>query len=504
MSNNVFYQVQLNSIIGIGDVYKEVKYGEAVKFNYTLTNSEGIDSSFYLVLDQGNIILQEPGNYAINWWVATQSALNKSAVGLAIVSKRFSGTVDPYDFQNIDHPFNPENPKFYKGFSNPVASSTAAPTGQIYGQATITVEVDVPVIIKLINVTGATYANSVGLPLPWELDNEIPDNMDPRDYMNPQLQFDLVYIQQSMLLADMMIHRVDGAGEIGPTGPTGPIGPSGLVGPTGPQGYDGSIGATGPTGPMGPTGSSGERGVQGPTGPTGIRGATGPTGPRGVTGPRGLQGPTGSTGPRGIQGIQGERGDVGATGPIGATGPVGPIGQRGERGDMGPTGPMGPMGPAGEITSQFDGAFGTINKPGAKVDSNSAFHFNRDLTTTSENIKFDTIYSPIGEEYDYTEIILEKPGVYMVDWLLCIEGTGTTDSIAVSVEIRDDVDPSSSQQINLTYPVIISGQITGQIMVKTRNKSTLTVVNRSAAAILLSTHTQIMEGSIRVVGVHGK
>ncbi len=210
----------------------------------------------------GTVTFTQPGRYAINWWVATQTSVSATGIEFAIATSQG-------DF---------------------VEGASPIKTGEVTGFAII--ETTSPgVTMTLVNATGS----------PIVLASIVP------------IKATLTVVEQNLAGA---------TGDTGPTGPTGPTGatgatgPTGPVGDTGPTGPVGATGDTGATGPIGPTGPTGSVGATGATGPVGATGDTGPTGPVGDTGPTGPVGATGATGPVGATG------DTGPTGPVGATAPV--------------------------------------------------------------------------------------------------------------------------------------------------------------------------------------
>ena len=216
----------------------------------------------------GVISFNEAGRYAINWWVATQSAA--TAVGVVFALSSSEGDL--------------------------LEGNSPVKTGEVVGIGII--DIAAPATVSLVNVSTGNVVYSAIVPLK----------------------------------ATLTVIQDDIGGPTGPTGPTGPAGgptgDTGATGPTGPAGGPtGATGATGPTGPTGPTGATGNTGLQGPqgpigfVGPQGIQGVTGPIGTTGPTGPAGgPTGPTGDTGPIGATGPTGDTGSTGATGPQGTSG----------------------------------------------------------------------------------------------------------------------------------------------------------------------------------------
>lgn len=168
-------------------------------------------------LATGEFFINKPGNYYIDWWVATETTINH-----------------PIQFSIFT-----QDLKVIQGDSQ-------TSNGEITGNALLKVN-RVPYTFTLLNSTSQTvnYGSSVEMK------------------------------------ANIVITEVGGVGETGPTGPQGiqgPIGPQGIQGiqgPTGPQGAQGIQGPTGAQGVQGPTGAQGAQGIQGPTGPSGIVGAYG-------------------------------------------------------------------------------------------------------------------------------------------------------------------------------------------------------------------------------------
>lgn len=226
-------------------------------------------------LNDGIVVFNEPGQYLINWWLATNTALLTDAISFSLVTSQ----------------------------GDSIVGSSPIKTGEVYGCGII--EILTPgTTLRLVNTS-------------------------------PETSSTVMLSMKTSTKVSMTIIEINSSEIPGPTGPTGPA--NGPIGPTGPTGFRGPTGIslpgpTGPTGIIGPTGPNG--GPIGPIGPTGVQGAIGPTGPNGL---RGLQGPIGSVGPIGptgpAGGPTGQKGDKGATGPTGLQGVIGP------QGLTGPTGP---------------------------------------------------------------------------------------------------------------------------------------------------------------------
>lgn len=280
---------------------QQLLLGDAILFDNIVYISGDISYN----LATGTVTFNTAGEYLVNWWVATQTAISTSAVSFSIKTS-----------QGDELPGN-----------SPIK------TGEVYGVA---------VVRTLSDGVTMTLVNS-----------------------SPGVVGTVTLSTATPLKSTMVITDVNQTGPVGPTGPSGaaggPTGATGVTGATGPTGpsLPGASGPTGPTGAQGPSGPAG-----GPTGPTGLRGptgstgATGPTGLRGIQGPlgpigpRGATGPTGVTGPTGATGVIGETGATGPTGiigPTGVTGPTGPTGEKGIQGNIGPTGADGPTGPTGSV-----------------------------------------------------------------------------------------------------------------------------------------------------------
>ncbi|HMM06654.1 MAG TPA: hypothetical protein PKD52_08330 [Clostridiales bacterium] len=234
----------------------------------------------------GFITFNEPGQYKLDWWVATQSSISTMGTGFALVSSQ----------EDI------------------IIGNSPIKTGEVVGVGVIDV-VAVPVTVELRNISGAAIYYSTIVPVK----------------------------------ASLAVIGLDDTGITGPTGPTGPQGDIGPTGPTGPTGtfvpgenLFSVIGTTG-TATLGfgedlifesttlditVTQGSAIVAIENPnvTGPTGPQGDIGPTGPQGDIGPTGAQGDTGPTGPQGDIGPTGPQGDIGPTGPQGDIGPTGPTG----------------------------------------------------------------------------------------------------------------------------------------------------------------------------------
>lgn len=201
----------------------------------------------------GELTFHSIGVYYVDWWVATASTLSTQGVSFAI--KVSDGTL--------------------------IIGNSPIRLAEITGNAIVDVK-SVPLVIQLINDTGATV----------QLASNVP------------------------ILANLSVIQSD---SVGPTGPTGAQGAIGYTGPTG------SPGPQGPAGPKGSTGAIGPTGVRGPTGYTGAKGQQGAAGPAGPKGPTGAKGPTGYTGPTGESGPIGQQGPTGYTGATGQPGPTGPV-----------------------------------------------------------------------------------------------------------------------------------------------------------------------------------
>lgn len=125
-------------------------------------------------------------------------------------------------------------------------------------------------------------------------------------------------------------------------------------------------------------------------------------------------GPTGPTGPTGPQG------DVGPTGPTGPTGDLGPTGATGDTGPTGPTGPINftpvyayaRLGPGVGAQSMFD----NVPIPFNSVD----------------------VISPTGITATSPSFIIDSPGIYLVNYGVCV----------------DDSNPSN---INAYLKVLVNG-----------------------------------------------
>ncbi|MFB5762026.1 collagen-like protein [Paenibacillus medicaginis] len=149
----------------------------------------------------------------------------------------------------------------------------------------------------------------------------------------------------------------------------------------------GATGATGPAGPPGPTG---------PIGPTGPGGGTpGPTGPQGPIGPQGPTGPGGGT-----------------PGPTGPQGPIGPQGPTGPQGPKGPTGPKGPQGPPGKCDCK---------KHRCKKCHCNCCVCNQCVPRHCKvDLNLPTGSDVSGMYYNGDEIIIQDPGLYMIEWVVSL------------------------------------------------------------------------------------
>lgn len=216
-------------------------YDNPIKFNYNYIFSNEIITQSE---DKGSFYILKAGNYAINWWVATQSGSSSKAISFAI--KLTSNGQVKYQ-----------------------AAATPLKTGSLAGNSILSVsENEVPFKFELVNVTG--YGDSAAV---------------------------VVLALETIVQAGMTVVGIDD--KMGPMGPAGPVGEKGAQGPKGDRGEVGPRGVAGPRGPIG------ERGPRGEAGHNGERGPMGPQGNKGDTGLQGLQGEKGDTGERGITGANG-------------------------------------------------------------------------------------------------------------------------------------------------------------------------------------------------------
>jgi len=145
----------------------------------------------------GSITFNETGEYAIHWWVATETTL-RGAVGYALVSSEGTLTVG----------FSPDK------------------NGQLSGFGTI--DVTTPgTTLALVNK--AAYSISFSRTAPTK--------------------------------ASLLITPIENVGPQGPEGPKGDTGETGLQGETGATGPKGDTGETGPKGDTGETGPKGDTGA---------------------------------------------------------------------------------------------------------------------------------------------------------------------------------------------------------------------------------------------------
>ena len=261
-----------------------VNINSNVKFD-TIVNSYGA-----IVYNSvtGEIVINKPGRYFINWWVATQSAIGPSNITFSIQTSQ----------------------------GDDLIGNTPIKQGEVVGFAIIQVDI-APIAIRLINTTSNSVFYSTLVPIKANLVlGEVPEK----------------------------IGSITGA-----TGATGAKGVTGATGSTGVTGITGITGVTGFTGATGVNGATGVTGVTGVTGATGITGITGNTGVTGSTGVTGETGATGVTGVTGITGVTGATGETGATGITGATGVTGSTGLTGATGATGVTGVTGVTGSAGNV-----------------------------------------------------------------------------------------------------------------------------------------------------------
>ncbi len=254
---------------------------------------------------------------------------------------------------------------------------------------------------------------------------------------------------------------------VGPPGPPGPIGPQGPMGPQGP------IGPAGETGPAGPQGAAGPAGTQGPAGPAGVQGPAGeigPAGPQGVAGPAGIQGPagpagaqgpageigtagpqgeTGTQGPAGPAGVQGPAGEIGpagpqgVAGPAGIQGPAGPAGAQGVAGEIGPAGPQGVAGPAGPQgpPSTLSGLqVQLINGTSTSIDNEDIIPLNTVINSQGSYATFNPVTS---------EITLNQPGNYLINWWVAIGGSTVSPSLTISLAVDGNVHSNATSTISI-------------------------------------------------------
>ncbi|MGL5753134.1 MAG: hypothetical protein ACRCXT_21505, partial [Paraclostridium sp.] len=189
---------------------------EIVVFDEVIT-APLVPSNITFNLSTGEFFINKVGNYYIDWWVSTETAVN-IPIQISIFTQDL---------------------KVIQGDSQ-------KSTGEITGNALLKVD-KVPYTFVLLNSTAQiiNYGSSVEKK------------------------------------ANIVITEIGGVGATGPIGPTGEQGIQGPIGPTGEQGIQGPIGPIGPTGeqgiqgPIGPIGPTGEQGIQGPIGPIGPTGEQG-------------------------------------------------------------------------------------------------------------------------------------------------------------------------------------------------------------------------------------
>ncbi|MGL5381681.1 hypothetical protein [Clostridium sp.] len=438
-------QLEVNS--DFKPIPKPVDFCDPVIFNNEIISYAS--SISYNKLN-GLFTISKPGRYFINWWIATQTVLGHSAVGLAIIGKH----VNDSDFIVI-------------------RSTTAIKTGQISGTAILDVqEGKFPYEFSLINITGIyeLYGENDESLSPWQPPSNVDDDVKSK--------YAILYAEYTKIKAGISIVELALQGPSGETGEKGDTGSTGATGPTGEKGDIGSTGSTGPTGEkgdVGSTGATGEKGdigLTGSTGPTGEKGDIGSTGATGPTGEKGDVGSTGATGPTG------EKGDVGSTG---ATGPTGEKGDIGLTGSTGSTGEKGDSGITNGLVLITEGIKTEINK-------NSAIPLNfLRLNTDYENMIYNSSTSSVK---------FLKPGLYAFDWWLAIEGSNATGPIIISLEIVDFYGNVSYR--DSSYPMIMSGLVYGHNLIVTSTESEVRLINNSAGSIKLSEYTPV-QSNIRVL-----
>lgn len=162
-------------------------------------------------------------------------------------------------------------------------------------------------------------------------------------------------------------------------------------------------------------------------------------------------------------------------------GPCGPPGPQGPKGEPGPIGPQGNPGMADGILLEL-----RDSKIVIPPQQTIPFHYVV-LNTDLDNIQFD----------NSTDVItLEKPGLYSFDWWIGIEGSDAGGQIKIQLEVSTS--DSTISTYTSTYPMIISGLVSGQYLLDTDTPVKVRLLNASKGRISFTNYTD-MQGTLKIV-----